>query len=112
MARKVYRLLADQTITVLADRIRTPPWGVLGGEPGRNGRYAVQGEEGEREIRSKSTTHARSGEAMIIETTAGGGYEPPEQRDPKTISGDLRAGYVTPEKTARRYPGYAGGAKN
>ena len=105
-------LFRSQTITVLADRIRTPPWGVLGGEPGRNGRYAVQGEEGEREIRSKSTTHARAGEAMIIETTAGGGYGPPEQRDPEAIEGDLSAGYVTPEKTARRYLGCAGGAKD
>ncbi|MFQ5913835.1 MAG: hydantoinase B/oxoprolinase family protein [Nitrospinota bacterium] len=100
-ARKVYRLLADQTITILADRIRTPPWGVLGGEPGRNGRYVVQGKNGERELRSKSTTHALAGEAMVIETTAGGGYGPPEKRDPAWIERDLRAGYFTPEKRAR-----------
>ena len=108
-ARKVYRLLADQTITILADRVRRPPWGVLGGEPGGNGRYAVQGEGGERGLRSKSTTHAREGEAMVIETTAGGGYGAAEKRDPALIEKDLRAGYITPEKAGRAHPGSRGG---
>jgi N-methylhydantoinase B len=110
-ARKVYRLLADQTITVLADRIRTPPWGVLEGEPGRNGRYAVEGEGGERPLRSKSTTYAQEGEAMVIESTAGGGYGPPNKRDPEVIERDLQNGYITPEKAARCFPGVEGGQK-
>ncbi|MFQ5692949.1 MAG: hydantoinase B/oxoprolinase family protein, partial [Nitrospinota bacterium] len=107
-ARKVYRLLADQTITVLADRIRTPPWGVFGGAPGRNGRYAVRGEAGERELRSKSTAHALAGEAMVIESTAGGGYGDPAERDPAWIERDLSAGYITPEKAARSFPRWKG----
>jgi N-methylhydantoinase B len=94
-ARKIYRLLTDQTITVLADRIRIPPWGVFGGHPGRNGRYAVQKDGVEVELRSKSTTYANVDEAMVIESTAGGGYGPPGKRDPAAIQLDLKAGYLT-----------------
>lgn len=109
-ARKIYRLLTDQTITILADRVRTPPWGIFEGQPGRNGRYAVKvkKDEDERELRSKSTTYASADEVMVIETTAGGGYGPPENRDPAAIQKDLKAGYLTPEGASRKFPGYRG----
>lgn len=111
-ARKIYRLLADQTITVLADRIRMPPWGVFGGHPGRNGRYAVQRGETEREIRSKSTTYANADEAMVIESTAGGGYGLPENRDPAAIQRDLNAGYLTSDGALKKFPGNQKGNKS
>ncbi len=108
-ARKIYRLLTDQTITVLADRVRTPPWGIFEGQPGRNGCYAIKKDGGERELRSKSTTYASADETMVIETTAGGGYGPPENRDPAAIQRDLKAGYLTPEGASRKFPGHRGG---
>ena len=65
--------LAD--VTVLGERHRIPPYGVLDGKPGAYGQYWVRRKSGTKEqIKSKANLTLKNGDTLIIETPGGGGY--------------------------------------
>ena len=41
-----------------------------------------------------------AGDALVVETSGGGGLGPAGERDPALVDADLRAGRVTPEGAA------------
>src|SRR5918911_2367137 len=55
-------LLAEAQVTLLADRRKTRPYGLRGGEAGQAGRAVLITKEGARELDSKETVHARAGD--------------------------------------------------
>jgi N-methylhydantoinase B len=67
-------LLTEAQVTLLADRRKTRPYGLRGGEAGRAGRARLIRADGGREIGSKQSLHARAGDRICIETPGGGGY--------------------------------------
>jgi N-methylhydantoinase B len=78
------------------DRFTIPPYGLRGGRPGAAGRLLLTHADGSRrELRSKLSDLAlRGGDTIRIETSGGGGYGPPEERDPAAIAADRAGGYV------------------
>ena len=93
----------EVTFTVLADRDKAGPWGLFGGEPGRQA-YYIHDHDGEMEIlSSKTTIDVQPGEMIRYETCGGGGHGPPWQRDPKKILSDVRQGKVSLERARTAY---------
>jgi N-methylhydantoinase B len=103
--RKRYKILSPCKLWLAFDRIECPPWGVLGGKPGKPGRVTVfRKEGGEPEIYYKTDGIALTpGDEVRIEAGGGGGYGPPAERSREAIALDLRRGYVSPEAALADY---------
>ena len=68
-------VLADATVTLLADRRKSRPYGLAGGGDGAPGRTEIFRAEGSTELMpSKGSTRLRRGERVRIETPGGGGW--------------------------------------
>jgi N-methylhydantoinase B len=68
-------VLADATVTMLADRRKSRPYGLAGGEDGAPGRTEILRADGSIELMpSKGSTRLRRGERVRIETPGGGGW--------------------------------------
>jgi N-methylhydantoinase B len=91
-----WELLAETGIFAATfDRFHHRPFGVEGGGPGAAGRLTlVRGGE-ETALPSKvSKLPLRAGDVVRVETSGGGGYGPPSERDPELIRLDVAEGYV------------------
>ena len=68
-------VLADATVTLLADRRKSQPYGLAGGEDGAPGRTEILRADGSTDLMpSKGSTRLRRGERVRIETPGGGGW--------------------------------------
>lgn len=72
---RVYRVLADNTVfTVIADRERIAPWGLMGGGNGKPTEvYIKRGEEIKR-VPAKHSEELMKDDLVILRTAGGGGY--------------------------------------
>jgi N-methylhydantoinase B len=95
--RTVIRLLEDGVVDTRTDRTRHGPEGLQGGRPGRCGGFYRLTPAGERfPIGSKVTGAVlHAGDALVIETSGGGGLGPPAARAPDRLEEDLRTGRVS-----------------
>jgi N-methylhydantoinase B len=87
--RKDYRFDRALTFTVLADRTKAGPWGVLGGEAGAPARFVLVRDGEERDLNPKSTLDLVAGDVVSYRTCGGGGYGPPGERDPERVLRDV-----------------------
>ena len=83
------------------ERVRFPAAGRQGGRPGRAGRLQI-GEDGP-DLPSKGEFRVPAGATLILETPGGGGFGPPQSRDPAAVSRDVRDGLVTPASATGLY---------
>jgi N-methylhydantoinase B len=100
--RTVIRMLDDARVDTRGDRLLRPPPGAAGGDPGRAGGYYRELADGTHEpLGAKATRQPlAAGEALVVETSGGGGYGDPAQRDPEAVQSDLADGRVTREDDA------------
>ena len=74
-------VLTDAEFTLLADRHKSQPYGLNGGEPGKAGRTQVLRGEGENEeLPGKASVRLKAGERVRVETPGGGGWGAPSGR--------------------------------
>ncbi|MEM9058898.1 MAG: hydantoinase B/oxoprolinase family protein [Pseudomonadota bacterium] len=85
----------DQDILLFlsVERVRTPARGRHGGLDGAPGRIRL-GHDGP-DLPGKGEIRIPAGETLIFETPGGGGFGPPEDRNPDAIEQDLEAGLTT-----------------
>ena len=70
-----YKLLDQATVTMLSERRRHAPWGLLGGDSGRKGCNILTTAMGRRSILpGQFTRRLSAGDCLRIETPGGGGY--------------------------------------
>ena len=101
--RKDYCFDRATTFTILADRDRTGPAGAFGGHDGRKAEYVlIRGDE-ETRLGSKTTVELEPGDIVSCRTCGGGGYGPPEERDPERVARDVREGKVSVERARDVY---------
>lgn len=89
----------DAYLTLVGDRARFGPPGVAGGAPGASADHTFHtgGRDFKAEHLSKiDRLYLRPGDGVRLRTPGGGGYGPPEQRDPALASQDLREGLIHP----------------
>lgn len=80
------------------DRLRFPPRGLSGGEDGPLTEVLVNGRRlTPEEIGAGQITLSGPDERLVLHIPGGGGYGPPDQRDPALIEADIRSGLVTPK---------------
>jgi N-methylhydantoinase B len=97
--------LHDFLVSRNTDRLRCPPWGLLGGEEGATNETLLQSNGGQRALPGKfSHVPVKPGETITFLTAGGGGYGPPALRDPAAVRRDLELGYVSEEKAQRYHP--------
>jgi len=78
------------------DRFRYPPYGLNGGQPGAPGRFLLRRDGETTELPSKiSGVQLRRGDHVRLDTSGGGGWGDPADRDPAALAADRAAGYVT-----------------
>jgi N-methylhydantoinase B len=85
----------EVTFTILADRDKEGPWGLFGGLPGRKAYYILNPDGENRELSSKTTLQLKPGDVISYRTCGGGGYGPPEERDPQLVLRDAREAKVS-----------------
>ncbi|UCG45371.1 MAG: hydantoinase B/oxoprolinase family protein [Candidatus Bathyarchaeota archaeon] len=86
-----WQLLAPSaTLSILAERVKIPPWGLFRGRPGALGEYLLKKPDGRTiKLKSKSVVTMRQGDTLLIKTPGGGGYGDPLERDPELVLIDV-----------------------
>lgn len=75
-------LLTDARVSLLADRRKTAPYGLQGGEEGKSGKAELIERSGRRrQLPGCFSLQARSGDRIVIETPGGGGHGKPDRKD-------------------------------
>ena len=93
----------EASFTILADRERWGPHGLFGGLPGEKAQYVLNPESEALELGSKVTIQLAEGDVVSYRTCGGGGYGPPEERDPDDVLRDVRDGRISPERARKFY---------
>jgi N-methylhydantoinase B len=68
------KVLAPATLSIIASRFKTRPWGLEGGEPGLPARVYVKRVKGYIEEICSQTIDLKPGDEVVVETPGGGGY--------------------------------------
>ncbi len=86
------------------DRIKCPPWGLLGGEQGAVNETIIQ-RNGKAEKLPGKFSHllVHPGETITFLTAGGGGYGDPGERDISAVKRDVTLGYVSRECAEKEY---------
>jgi N-methylhydantoinase B len=101
---RVYRFEAPAFGTFTLERSVTLPWGLNGGEEGKQNGLEITDASGKTRSIRKATRHPlAAGDVMRVMTGGGGGYGPAHERPAEAVRHDLDEGYVSAEG-ARRYP--------
>lgn len=82
------------------DGVRHGPYGILGGTDGLPHHYRLVLSRNERTLKTKEVgIEVTPGAVFVIESGGGGGYGPPDERDPDAIASDLENGYLSGRRT-------------
>jgi len=84
-------------VFLFGERGKFPPPGVLGGKPAAMDRFTYQQDDGYHTppmVSKMVGIKIKKGQRLHLETPGGGGYGPPEERDPQAVQRDIALGYV------------------
>jgi N-methylhydantoinase B len=107
LTREVRVHAADARLSVLAEKANLPPFGVCGGGSGAPNRFWVRRRD--REIQPSPLPGKVSGfpmapdDVLVMESSGGGGFGDPTERDPTRVAADVAEGYVTAEAARAVY---------
>jgi N-methylhydantoinase B len=87
-------------VSLLTERTRIAPRGLLGGEPGRPGFVKKNGVP---VTETKGILELLQGDVLELAVPGGGGFGPPAARDPELVRRDLDNGIVSAEAAADHY---------
>ena len=103
--RKEIRTLVDAYFLIVADRSILSCWGVNGGKAGAPFRVTLRpGTPDEKVLPGLVDDEPmQAGDLARIETTGGGGWGDPLEREVELVQADIRRGKVSPEAARRDY---------
>lgn len=88
-----FHMLDHCWLTCGIERSQNRPWGLVGGGEAEPNRASIRHPYGSRETLIKATgARGPKDSTFELSTGGGGGYGPPEERDPDAIETDVRAG--------------------
>ena len=94
------------TFTILSDRDIAGPKGIFGGMDGRKAFYILNPDgpgSDSTELTSKCVIELKAGDTVSFQTPGGGGYGPPEERDPELVLRDVIGGKVNRKRADEYY---------
>jgi N-methylhydantoinase B len=103
--REMRLMAGDVTAIGSGDRQDFVPFGICGGKSALGSEWAITREgEPRRELPPRFDKLALAeGDLLRYASPGGGGYGPPEERDPDLVKRDLDDGYITREAATRSY---------
>jgi N-methylhydantoinase B len=107
LTREVRIQVAASRLSVLAEKAVLPPFGVCGGAAGATNRFWVRRDG--RPIQPSALPGKVSGfplepgDVLLMESSGGGGFGDPLERDPARVVADVGEGYVTREAAEAVY---------
>jgi N-methylhydantoinase B len=90
--RRETETLAQATISLMGERQRHGPWGLMEGRSGSPGEYGIVRGNKMMALSSKTTLSANAGDVLIVTTPGGGGYGTPSERTRDKIRQDRADG--------------------
>ena len=105
-SRRTWQMLpgADATGSLCMERMKSPPFGLLGGKAGAAARVTITTPDGRTgDLPGKGAFKAPAGSVIDMLTPGSGGMGDPADRDPEAVQRDLEDGYVTAEGVRRDY---------
>jgi N-methylhydantoinase B len=107
LVREVRLLAPAAQLSVLAEKSLLPPYGVCGGLAGAPNHFWVRRDGRSLEpspVPGKvSAFPLVAGDVVLMESSGGGGYGDPLDRDPALVIADVEAGLITPETAETIY---------
>ena len=98
------RPLHAMSVSRNTDRIKCPPWGLLGGAQGMVNESRIVRSGGEEILPGKfSQLPVQPGESLTFLTAGGGGYGQAAERDLASVKRDVELGYVSKESADKSY---------
>jgi N-methylhydantoinase B len=93
--RSIRLLRGRAKLSILAERFVIKPYGLLGGFEGKSGSAIIVKNNGrEVGLKSKDETILEAGDIFIVDTSGGGGYENPKDRDSLRALADIKNGLI------------------
>ncbi|MDR0424390.1 MAG: hydantoinase B/oxoprolinase family protein [Clostridiales Family XIII bacterium] len=105
-AVRSYRALTDgQMFSASFGRNKFPAWGADGGHDGSYNYFEFHRADGtvEGPMGVTARTILNNGDLARMITCTGGGYGPPEKRDPERVAADVKDGYISLEQAEKDY---------
>ena len=107
-------LAPEITVSSFMDRHETGAWGLFGGQEGASGAVQIRKKDDDRwrtfsEVYGTASPNKfadiqiQAGDEIRIVSPGGGGYGPPEKREPNEVVNDVREGLVSPEEARDIY---------
>jgi N-methylhydantoinase B len=101
--RRDYVFEGDVTFSIMTDRVRFAPQGLLDGGPARSNHF-IRDPDGDAErLPSKFTIDLPAGGVFSVQTAGGGGFGPVAERDPGAVDEDVRTGRISMERAKAVY---------
>ena len=96
-SEKVLLARAPMNISVRLERVHCRPWGLAGGMPGLGNEVALRLDG--RDVADLPNgkvflQHLKAGDSFTLRAGGGGGWGPPQEREPERVAHDVRQGYV------------------
>ncbi len=101
--RRDYEFEGEVTFTVMAERVRFAPQGLVGGGPARSNHYVRDPDGVATRYPSKFSIDLAAGEVMSIQSAGGGGYGEVALRDPAAIRDDVASGRISVARAREVY---------
>lgn len=99
-----YRVLSNETtFTIIAERERHAPWGLLGGRSGSRTEVILSSNGRDSKVSSKSTLVLSRDDEVEVRTAGGGGFGSPRRRSLSSIRWDMSDGFLTLVKARKDY---------
>jgi N-methylhydantoinase B len=94
--------IAPAKANTAGEGVKYPPHGILGGQDGTVHRYRLVSGGKTRVLRTKEVgIPVLPGDVFLVESSGGGGYGDPRERDPRAIEDDVANGFVRRARGAR-----------
>jgi len=102
---KRYVYLEPGEVSIHDDRWLTPPWGVLGGLPGRRSTKLLRRADGTEEVLPSKCDNVKveAGDMLVYRTAGGGGWKDRLQRPAETVARDVSFGLVSRTRAEEGY---------
>lgn len=101
---RAFQMLGESTtVTVLSDRERHEPWGLLGGKSGKGTQVIIRQGRHEKKMPTKCSLTLKNHDIVEIRTAGGGGYGLPAKRTYAKILDDVKNGVLTKTYAKKHY---------